>query len=510
MTCRTRFAPSPTGFLHIGGARTALYCYLESRRRKGVFVLRIEDTDRERSTQAAVDAILHAMDWLGLEYNEGPIYQTDRLERYKQVAEQLVAEGKAYYAYESKDELEAMRNEALEKNEKPRYNGAYRDANAPLRDDPNRVIRFRNPQDGTVAWDDSIKGRIEFSNTELDDLVIFRSDGYATYNFAVVVDDLDMGITDVIRGDDHVNNTPRQINIFRALGDFMPRFAHMPMILDPEGAKLSKRHGAANVMQYRDDGYLPHALLNYLVRLGWSHGDDEIFSREQFLQWFDLDHLGRSAAQFDEAKLRWVNAQHLKALPDDQLASLVAPFVQQQGVSMDAVRTLKACALFKDRCSTLVELAGWIALIDKGAVASPEDMATHVTAAVQPALASLAKALSECEWSKPAITAVIKQVLTDVGLKMPQLAMPVRVLLLGWKEKVFPLPSFALASRIHPKIRCWSSSIPASSIVTKSPIAMTTDPLEPTSLVRCSSTLNPKPKDAMGDPISTKGSCNWI
>ena len=248
MTSRTRFAPSPTGFLHIGGARTALYCWLEARHQKGAFILRVEDTDQERSTDAAVQGILDAMSWLGLNYDEGPIYQTHRLARYKEVAEQLVAAGKAYYAYETKEELEAMREAAMAKNEKPRYNGHYRELNAPLMDNPNRVIRFKNPIGGSVVWEDKIKGRIEFSNDELDELVIFRSDGYPTYNFAVVVDDLDMKITDVIRGDDHVNNTPRQINIYLAIGATVPYFAHMPMILDPEGAKLSKRHNAANVM----------------------------------------------------------------------------------------------------------------------------------------------------------------------------------------------------------------------------------------------------------------------
>ena len=297
MTCRTRFAPSPTGYLHIGGARTALYCWLEARRRGGEFILRIEDTDRERSTQAAIDAILDAMAWLGLDYDEGPIYQTHRLERYREVAEQLVAEGKAYYAYESRAELDAMREAAMAAGGKPRYNGAYRERNEPWREDPNRVIRLKNPQDGTVVWEDKVKGRIEIANSELDDLVIFRPDGYATYNFAVVVDDIDMRITDVVRGDDHVNNTPRQINIFRAIGADVPAFAHLPMILDEQGAKLSKRTGAADVMQYRDAGYLPHALLNYLVRLGWSHGDQEIFSITEMQQLFDLKDVNAKAAR---------------------------------------------------------------------------------------------------------------------------------------------------------------------------------------------------------------------
>ena len=301
MTCRTRFAPSPTGYLHIGGARTALYCWLESRHRGGDFILRIEDTDRERSTQAAIDAILDAMEWLGLDYDEGPVYQTARIDRYREVAEQLVAQGKAYYAYETREELDAMREAAMAKQEKPRYNGAAREAGLPRRDDPNRVIRFKNPLDGVVAFDDLIKGRIEIANSELDDLVIFRSDGFPTYNFAVVVDDIDMRITDVVRGDDHVNNTPRQINIYRALGADVPAFAHLPMILDEHGAKLSKRTGAADVMQYRDAGYLPHALLNYLVRLGWSHGDQEVFSIAQMQSLFDLADVNAMASRLDPA-----------------------------------------------------------------------------------------------------------------------------------------------------------------------------------------------------------------
>lgn len=295
MACRTRFAPSPTGYLHIGGARTALYCWLEARRRGGQFVLRIEDTDRQRSTQAAIDAILEAMQWLGLGYDEGPIYQTQRVARYQEVAEQLLAQGKAYYAYETREELDAMREAAMAKQEKPRYDGAAREQNLPYRDDPNRVIRFKNPIGGTVVFDDLIKGRIEIANSELDDMVIFRPDGLPTYNFAVVVDDWDMGITEVIRGDDHINNTPRQINIYAALGAPVPKFAHMPMILDEQGTKLSKRTGAADVMQYKDAGYLPHALINYLARLGWSHGDQELFTPQELLDLFDVKDVNSKA-----------------------------------------------------------------------------------------------------------------------------------------------------------------------------------------------------------------------
>ena len=435
MTTRTRFAPSPTGFIHLGNIRSALYPWAFARATGGTFILRIEDTDLDRSNQASVDVIIEGMRWLGLDYDEGPFYQMQRMDRYKAVLAELEAAGHVYPCYMSIEELDALRERQTEAKQKPRYDGTWRpDPGKTLPPVPAGVLpmlRFKNPQGGAVVWDDKVKGRIEISNDELDDLVIARPDGTPTYNFCVVVDDVDMAITHVIRGDDHVNNTPRQINIFRALGKDIPVYAHLPTVLNEQGDKMSKRSGAKAVTQYAAEGYLPDAMVNYLARLGWSHGDDEIFSRTQFVQWFNLDHLGKSAAQFDEAKLRWVNAQHLKALPDEQLVNLVVPFVEQQGVSLDAARMLKACALFKDRCSTLVELAGWIALIEKGAVASPEDMATHVTTAVQPALATLAQALCDCEWSKPALAAVIKQVLTDTGLKMPQLAMPVRVLLLG-------------------------------------------------------------------------------
>ena len=441
MTTRTRFAPSPTGFIHLGNIRSALYPWAFARATGGTFILRIEDTDLDRSNQASVDVIIEGMRWLGLDYDEGPFYQMQRMDRYKAVLAELVAAGHVYPCYMSIEELDALRERQTEAKQKPRYDGTWRPEPGktlpPVPAGVKPVLRFKNPQGGAVVWDDKVKGRIEISNDELDDLVIARpaqngeAVGTPTYNFCVVVDDVDMAITHVIRGDDHVNNTPRQINIFRALGKDIPVYAHLPTVLNEQGDKMSKRTGAKAVTQYAAEGYLPDAMVNYLARLGWSHGDDEIFSRTQFVQWFNLDHLGKSAAQFDEAKLRWVNAQHLKALPDEQLVNLVVPFVEQQGVSLDAARMLKACALFKDRCSTLVELAGWIALIEKGAVASPEDMATHVTAAVQPALATLAQALSDCEWSKPALAAVIKQVLANAGLKMPQLAMPVRVLLLG-------------------------------------------------------------------------------
>ena len=433
---RTRFAPSPTGFIHLGNIRSALYPWAFARATGGDFILRIEDTDVERSSQAAVDVIIEGMRWLGLDCDEGPFYQMQRMDRYKAVLAGMVASGHVYPCYMSMAELDALREAQMAAKEKPRYDGTWRpEPGKTLPSIPEGVqpvLRFKNPQGGAVVWDDKVKGRIEISNDELDDLVIARPDGTPTYNFCVVVDDMDMAITHVIRGDDHVNNTPRQINIFRALGKDVPVYAHLPTVLNEQGEKMSKRNGAKPVTQYAAEGYLPDAMVNYLARLGWSHGDDEIFSRAQFLQWFNLDHLGKSAAQFDEAKLRWVNAQHLKAMPDDTLAGLVQPFLAQQGVgNADPAWLARGCALFKDRCSTLVELAGWLKLLVTGGQPSAEDVGQHVTEAVRPALVKLAQALTSCEWNRPAIAATIKQVLLDTGLKMPQLAMPVRVLLLG-------------------------------------------------------------------------------
>ena len=433
---RTRFAPSPTGFIHLGNIRSALYPWAFARASGGDFILRIEDTDLERSSQAAVDVIIESMRWLGLDYDEGPFYQMQRMERYKAVLAELQAADHVYPCYMSMEELDALREKQMAAKEKPRYDGTWRPEPGKtlpaIPEGVQPVLRFKNPQGGAVVWEDKVKGRIEISNDELDDLVIARPDGTPTYNFCVVVDDMDMAITHVIRGDDHVNNTPRQINIFRALGRDVPVYAHLPTVLNELGEKMSKRNGAKPVTQYAAEGYLPDAMVNYLARLGWSHGDDEIFSREQFLQWFNLDHLGKSAAQFDEAKLRWVNAQHLKATTDQQLAELVLPFLTHEGMeALDAEWLARGCGLFKDRCSTLVELAGWLKLLVTGGEPSPEDVSKHVTEAVQPALALLALALAGCEWNKAAIAAVIKQVLLDAGLKMPQLAMPVRVLVMG-------------------------------------------------------------------------------
>jgi glutamyl-tRNA synthetase len=431
---RTRFAPSPTGYLHIGGARTALYCWLEARHRGGTFVLRIEDTDRERSTQAAIDAILDAMQWLSLDYDEGPIFQTQRLDRYREVAEQLVASGHAYYAYESKEELEAMREAAMAKNEKPRYNGAYRTQDAGFRDDPNRVIRFRNPLEGTVAWEDKVKGRIEFSNSELDDLVIFRSDGYATYNFAVVVDDIDMEITDVVRGDDHVNNTPRQINIYRALGKPVPHFAHLPMILDEQGAKLSKRTGAADVMQYRDVGYLPHALLNYLVRLGWSHGDQEIFSIAQMTALFDLKDVNPKASRLDSAKLGWLNQQYLKSDAPEDVAKHLEWHLRHQGY--DLARGPKPADIvvaLRDRVQTLKDMAERAAVWFQPLTHYEEAaVAKHLTAAARAPLADARERLAKlASWTAESVAAALHETAEALGIGMGKVAQPLRVAITG-------------------------------------------------------------------------------
>ena len=436
MKTRTRFAPSPTGFIHLGNIRSALYPWAFARATGGDFILRIEDTDVERSNQASVDVIIEGMRWLGLNHDEGPFYQMQRMDRYKAVLAELLAAGHVYPCYMSIAELDALREAQTAAKEKPRYDGRWRPAPGkvlpaiPAGVQP--VLRFKNPQGGGVVWEDKVKGRIEISNDELDDLVIARPDGTPTYNFCVVVDDIDMGITHVIRGDDHVNNTPRQINIFKALGKDVPVYAHLPTVLNELGEKMSKRSGAKAVTQYAAEGYLPDAMVNYLARLGWSHGDDEIFSREQFVAWFNLDHLGKSAAQFDEAKLRWVNAQHLKASSDIALASAVKPFLSPEAsTELSDSRLQRGCGLFKDRCSTLVELAKWLDVLVKGGQASASDIAAHVTDAVRPALVILADGLASCEWSKAGIAAAIKEVLAQTGLKMPQLAMPVRVLVMG-------------------------------------------------------------------------------
>ena len=354
---RTRFAPSPTGYLHVGGARTALFCYLQARHEDGAFILRIEDTDLERSTPESVQAILDGMEWLGLDYDEGPIYQTQRFDRYAEVVQQLMDEVKSYHCYCSKERIDALREEQMKAGEKPRYDGKCRPGAEPV-EGVKPVVRFRNPRAGSVVFDDLVRGRISISNDELDDLVIARPDGSPTYNFTVVVDDMDMAVSLVIRGDDHINNTPRQINIYKALGADLPEFAHVPMILGDDGARLSKRHGAVSVMQYRDDGYLPQALVNYLVRLGWSHGDQEIFSREEMISLFDIRDVNRKASAFNTEKLDWLNQHYMRELPAEEVADHLAWHFKEQGIDASAGPALAdLVSVQADRVKTLKEMA---------------------------------------------------------------------------------------------------------------------------------------------------------
>ena len=434
---RTRIAPSPTGFLHLGTARTALFSWAFARHHQGDFILRIEDTDVARSSEASAEQILASMHWLGLDYEEGPIYQLQRLDRYREVAERMIAEDKAYRCYATPAELEAMREAQRARGEKTLYDGRWRPEPGktlpPIPEGVAPVIRFRNPRSGIVAWDDLVKGPIAISNHEIDDLVIVRADGIPTYNFAVVVDDRDMRISHVFRGDEHVNNTPWQINMFRALGAPLPVFAHVPIILGSDGLKLSKRRGAVSVTAYEDNGYLPEAMLNYLARLGWSHGDEEIFSREQMVAWFDGGHLSRSPAQWDPAKLDWVNAHYLKLLADDRLVALAEAQLARRGIAAPpSEAVLRASLVFRDRCSTMAELADWLAIVFADVSPSPADVAQHVTDAVRPALATLRDKLGALpSWSKESIAAAIKETLAAHGLKMPQLAPAVRVVVCG-------------------------------------------------------------------------------
>ena len=429
---RTRFAPSPTGYLHIGGARTALFCWAYARNHGGKFIMRIEDTDLERSTQLSVQAILDAMQWLGLDCDEGPFYQMRRLDLYRDFAEQLVEEGKAYRCYCSRQELEAMREAQRARGEKPRYDGRWRDS----RDAPPAgvapVIRFRNPLTGEVAWDDAVKGPIAVSNGELDDLVLLRADGVPTYNFGVVVDDIDMNITHVIRGDDHVNNTPRQINIYQALGAALPKFAHVPMILGSDGERLSKRHGAVSVMQYRDDGFLPEALLNYLARLGWSHGDAEMFSREHLIEWFDLAHVSKSPARFNPDKLLWLNQQYIRVADSHRLAELTRPFLEADGCkTAGGPPLIGVLDLLKDRVSTVRELADSAVFFYRPLEPSEALRRQHYTTEARPALADLHGCFKTIVWNRAAINDSIKGAAAAHRLKLPKIAMPLRVMVTG-------------------------------------------------------------------------------
>ena len=433
MTVSTRFAPSPTGYLHIGSVRTALYAWLYARHHGGRFILRIEDTDRVRSTEAAVDAILEGMSWLGLDADEGPIYQTHRFDRYREVAERLIAEGKAYYCYCSREEIEAMRAAAEAEGLKPRYNGRCRDRVAP-RDEVVPVVRFRSPLTGRVVIDDRVKGRIEFDNAELDDLIIVRSDGAPTYNFTVVVDDADMAITHVIRGDDHVNNTPRQVNLFLALGFEPPVFAHLPMIHGPDGAKLSKRHGAVNILEYRQMGFLPDGLLNYLLRLGWSHGDHEVFTRDEMIRLFDLDKVSRSAANFDPNKLLWVNHQHLQLAHCDSLADLLAAQLERQGLDPRNGPALDLTVeALRERSQTIVEMAEQAhCYYEEYEEYDAKAAKAHLRLAAREALAAARAELEEIgEWSESSTEAAVQSVARRLEIKLGKVAQPLRVAVTG-------------------------------------------------------------------------------
>ncbi len=434
MSVRTRFAPSPTGYLHIGGARTALFCYLHARRHQGQFILRIEDTDRERSTQESVDAILDGMQWLGLDADEGPIFQTDRFDRYAEVVAQLLDSGHAYHCYCSRETLDAERDAQRARGDKPRYSGTCRH-NPPAHDPAAQpVVRFRNPEQGDVSWDDAVKGTITVSNTELDDLIIARGDGSPTYNLTVVVDDVDMNISHVVRGDDHVNNTPRQINIYNAMGATLPVFAHVPMILGDDGARLSKRHGAVSVMSYRNMGYLPEALLNYLVRLGWSHGDQELFSLDEMIALFSLDDVNVSASTFNTGKLDWVNQQYIQSLPANRLEQALSWHLQQADINTDkGPAVADAIDLLRERCTHLNEMAEQMAFLYSDDLVYEAKAASKQfkPAAIEP-LTLLAETLdSVIDWQADALQSAIVQTVETLGVGFGKVGQPLRLALTG-------------------------------------------------------------------------------
>jgi glutamyl-tRNA synthetase len=433
---RTRFAPSPTGYLHLGSARTALFAWAFARHHGGRFVLRVEDTDVERSTQVAIKAILDAMRWLELDYDEGPYYQMQRLDRYKAVLDDMLERGLAYPCYTTPQELDALRAEQMARGEKPRYDGRWRPENLKPGQKPPPgiapVYRFKNPLEGSVAWDDQVKGPIEIANAELDDLVIVRGDGVPTYNFGVVVDDLDMKITHVIRGDDHVNNTPRQINMIRALGASVPVYAHLPTVLGDDGQKLSKRHGAVSVMQYADDGFLSEAMINGLARVGWAHGDDEVFSRAKLVEWFDIRHVNPAPARFDATKLRWFNHEHIKRIPADALGAALGPFLARDGSDITQGPAPAAVAeLLRDRAATLVEMAETARYFYRDMPAPDDLKAQHVNEANREALRELAQEFAALPWERERILVAIKQATAKHKLKAPQVMMPLRVLVAG-------------------------------------------------------------------------------
>ncbi len=430
---KTRFAPSPTGYLHIGGVRTALFSWLHARKSQGKFVLRIEDTDLERSTQQSVDAILQGMKWVGLDYDEGPYYQTQRFERYKEVIQQLLDQGDAYYCYCSKERLDALREQQRANKEKPRYDGKCRCGNVEKTTD-TPVIRFKNPQQGEVSWQDRVKGTITISNEELDDLIIARSDGSPTYNLTVVVDDWDMGITDVIRGDDHINNTPRQINILKALGAELPNYAHLPMILGDDGKRLSKRHGAVSVLQYQQDGFLPQALLNYLVRLGWSYGDQEIFSIEEMIEYFDLAKVNAAASAFNTEKLLWLNQHYIKNTPAEEILPHLQHFLDERNIDLSKGTALQNLLQhYAERCKTLIELADAIApyykdFEDYDAKAAKK----HLRGVAIEPLRTVRKNLAAIEpWQAETIHQQVEKTAQELEVNMGKVGMPLRVAVCG-------------------------------------------------------------------------------
>ena len=436
MTVVTRFAPSPTGYLHIGGARTALFSWAYAKRHQGQFILRIEDTDLERSTPEAVKAIMDGMSWLHLHFDEGPIYQTKRMAVYKQYIDQLIREDKAYLCYSSKEELEVLRESQMKAGLKPKYDGTWRPEPGkilpPTPENIQPVVRFKNPTSGVVSWHDLVKGEITIANEELDDLVIARGDGTPTYNFCVVIDDWEMKVTHVIRGDDHINNTPRQINLLKALNANIPAYAHLSMILGDDGQKLSKRHGAVSVMQYFDQGYLPEAILNYLARLGWSHGDEEIFSMTDFCQWFDLDHITSSSAQFNTEKLDWLNSHYIKTLPLDRISSAIEPYLKKVvHTPIDQNLLISAIDIHRERANHLTSLARDIAYIFEVQKPNQQDFEKHINAEALELIKSFQGSLNKIDWTKEAIHNVMNEVVTLHAIKFPKLAMPLRVLLTG-------------------------------------------------------------------------------
>ncbi len=430
---RTRFAPSPTGYLHLGGARTALFNWAYARRHGGKFVLRVEDTDLERSTQQSVQAIFDAMQWLGLDYDEGPFFQMQRLTRYRDIGEQLLSKGHAYWDYSSKEELDAMREAQIARGEKPRYDRRWRDSKETPPPGRTPVLRFKNPLTGDVTWNDLVKGLITVSNDELDDLVLLRTDGVPTYNFGVVVDDIDMTISHVIRGDDHVNNTPRQINLYRALEADLPHFAHVPMILGADGQRLSKRHGAVNVMQYRDDGFLPDAMVNYLARLGWSHGDEEVFPREQLVEWFDFEHVSKSPARWDPEKLKWMNAQYLHKIPDAELVSRLRAAKPEVYKFLAAVLDPVAMtAAGRTKFQTLADHESFLMAMAEPSHPDAAVAKEHLGDAGREVLRAVIPKLKSVEpWTADGVSAKLKETVAERKVKMPQVMMPFRVAVTG-------------------------------------------------------------------------------